>query len=313
MTAPRPPEPVTRKADLQDAVGLVGVWSRRISELRFTKAREFAQEVEALGYGAIWIPEGVDDKEALSHAALLLGATRRTVVATGIASIWARDPVATMNGARALAEAFPGRFLLGLGVSHAPEAAARGRDYQRPLSTMRAYLDAMDRAPLRAAEPAAAVSRVLAALAPRMLELARERADGSHPYFVPVAHTAFARDVLGPGPILAPEQAVVLEESPDVARRIAREYMRPYLALENYRRNLLRLGWRQADLDGGASDALVDALVAWGTTADVHARIRAHHEAGADHVCIQPLASDARSQLAQLRALAALLTETAST
>ena len=177
---------------------------------------------------------------------------------------------------------------------------------------MRAYLDAMDRAPLRA-EPAAAVSRVLAALAPRMLELARERADGSHPYFVPVSHTTFARNLLGPGPMLAPEQAVLLEKRPEVARRVAREHMRPYLALENYRRNLLRLGWRIADMRGGGSEALVDAIVAWGTAADVQARISAHHDAGADHVCIQPLASDARSQLAQLRALAALLPGTAST
>lgn len=298
---------MSRNNDVLEALGAVGVWSRRVGGLPFSQERETVREIEALGYGAIWIPEGVDDKEALSHAALLLGATERIVIATGIASIWARDPVAMANGANALAEAFPGRFILGLGISHVPEVKTRGLTYQKPLETMRSYLESMEQARLRAPGPPQPLPRLLAALAPRMLELARAKTDGSHPYFVPVSHTTFARQTLGDDPILAPEQAVVVETRPDVARRVARDHMRHYLTLDNYRRNLLRLGWAESDLAEGGSDALVDEIVAWGSVQDMKERVRAHHEAGADHVSIQPLEGGAASQLEQLRELASVL------
>ena len=199
--------------------------------------------------------------------------------------------MAMANGARALSEAYPGRFLLGIGVSHAPAVAKRGGTYGRPVETMRAYLEAMDTALYRGPQ-AAETPVVLAALGPRMLELAAERTLGAHPYFVPVEHTAFARETMGRGPMLAPEQAVVLTIDAEKARAVGRAHIRYYLELDNYRRNLVRLGWSEADLAGDGSDALVDALVAWGDEDAIAARVKAHLDAGADHVCIQTLGDD---------------------
>lgn len=290
------------------ALGRVGVWTFALDRLPVERAREAVAEIEDLGFPALWIPEGLGSKEALSHAALLLGAGRRIVVATGIASIWARDPVAMAGGARNLQDAFRGRFVLGIGVSHRTSVDRRGAArYERPCARMRAYLDAMD----AARYPAPGVAdppRVLAALGPRMLRLAAERSAGAHPYFVPVEHTALARETLGPGPLLAPEQAVVLERDPAAAREIARAYMVHYLKLENYSRNLLRLGWREEDLGGGASDRLVDAIVAWGDAGRIAGRVREHLDAGADHVCVQVLGRDPSDVgLASLRELAPAL------
>jgi probable F420-dependent oxidoreductase len=225
----------------------------------------------------------------------LLSATRRIVVAPGIANLYARDAVAMAAGQRTLCEAFPDRFLLGIGVSHRPSVEGiRGHRYGPPIATMRAYLDAMDAAPYapprREPEP-----RLLAALGPRMLELAASRANGAHPYFVPVEHTEIARRVLGAGPLLATEQAVVLERDPTKAREIARRHTTNYLRLENYVNNLRRLGYGDDDLADGGSDRLVDDIVAWGSLEDVTARIRAHLDRGADHVCIQVLPADPRS------------------
>ena len=229
------------------------------------------------------------------------------VVATGIASIYARDATATANGARGLAEAYPGRFLLGLGVSHAPSVAQRGGTYGPPVATMRAYLDAIDATgPAFAADGDETPERVLAALGPLMLKLAGERTAGAHPYFVPVAHTAVARDVLGAGPVLAVEQGAVLEADARRAREIARAaYTRRYLGLENYLASLRRLGFADADLqpDGG-SDALVDAVVAHGDAAAIAARVNEHRARGADHVCVQVFRAAAGLPLAELRALA---------
>lgn len=289
-------------------LGRVGVWSFQVGRLGATEARAFVQQVERLGFGALWIPEVAASKEILSHAALLLGSSERIVVATGIANIWVRDAVAAMNGARALAEAYPGRFLLGLGVSHAPSVRQRGRQYERPLAAMRAYLDAMDAAPYTAPAPPEGIWRVLAALRPGMLRLAAERTLGAHPYFVPVEHTAEARQVLGPDPLLAVEQAAILEPDPTRARAAARAHMATYLRLENYVGNLRRLGWPEADLADGGSDRLVDALVAWGDEAAIRARVEAHLRAGADHVCLQLLEADPPlTQLAQLQAIAPAL------
>jgi probable F420-dependent oxidoreductase len=197
-------------------------------------------------------------------------------------------------GQRSLCEAFPGRFLLGLGVSHQPMVDhLRGQHYEKPYTKMRTYLDAMDGALYMAAPPSEEPGRVLAALGPKMLELAATRALGAHPYFVPVEHTALARETLGTGPMLCPEQAVVLSTDPIEARAAARQHMATYLGLPNYTNNLRRLGWVDADLGDGGSDRLVDAIVAWGDEDAVIARVQAHLDAGADHVCVQVLDSDA--------------------
>jgi probable F420-dependent oxidoreductase len=272
---------------LARTLGPVGVWSWALQRLSAADAGATARQIEGLGYRVTWIPETVGNKEIMSHAAILLAGTTRLAVASGIASIHARDPMAMANGARALAEAYPGRFVLGLGVSHAPSVASRGGSYGRPVETMRAYLDAMDAAPYGAPEPDPPVPIVLAALGPRMLELAAERADGAHPYFVPVEHTPFARQHLGPEPCLVVEQTAVLTGDPAEGRRIGRAFAKNYLALANYANNLRRFGWNDADLAGGGSDRLIDAVIAWGDVDAIVRRVRAHLDGGADQVCIQ--------------------------
>ncbi len=290
-------------------LGRVGIWSMQLSRMPATAVREAVARIEALGFRTIWAPETLA-KEAMAQAAVLLAAGSESVVATGIANIWARDPVAMINGARTLTEAYPGRFVLGIGVGHAPTAARRGHDYRQPLATMTAYLDAMAQAPFLGPEPAEAPPLVLAALGPRMLRLAAERARGAHPYFVTVEHTTFARSILGAGPLLAPEQGVVLCAEVAEARTIARAHMRHYLALDNYSNNLRRLGWGDADLADGGSDALVDAVVAWGTADAIQARVAAHLAAGADHVGVQVLNGPAdRFPLEELQRLAPALLE----
>lgn len=272
-------------------LGRVGLW-HFLDVHPAAVTRDAAREIEALGFRALWIPEALG-REAFTHAALLLAATERLVVATGIANVWARDAMAMAAAQRTLAEAHPDRFLLGLGVSHAPLVAGmRGHDYRKPLSFLRAYLDAMDAAPFMAAAPAAPPPRVLASLHPKSLALARERAWGSHPYFVPPEHTAKARAALGPEKLLAPEQMVCFARDASAARAIARRHMQTYLGLPNYTRNLRALGYGDRDLEGGGSDRLVDAIVAWGGIDAVVARVRAHHDAGADHVCLQVLRDD---------------------
>lgn len=274
-------------------IGRVGLWTFQAERHRAAAAQEFAAEVEAAGYGALWVPESLGSKEVFSHTALLLSGTRRIVVASGIANIYARDPVAMANGERTLADWFPGRFLLGLGVSHAPIVKQRaGKDYTPPVPTMRAYLDAMDAAPYVGPKPAPPAPRVLAALGPQMLKLAGLRTAGAHPYFVPVEHTPIARTVLGEGPVLAVEQAVALETDPDKARTLARLHMKRYLGLDNYRNNLMRLGWSEDDLANVGSDRLVDAIVAWGDEAAIRERVQAHLARGADHVCVQILTAE---------------------
>jgi len=288
-------------------IGRIGIWTFQLEQQPAVRAREAAAELEAMGWGAIWIPEALG-REAFTHAAVLLAATRRIPIATGIANIWVRDPMAMAGAQKTLAEAYPDRFLLGIGVSHAPIAAMRGYEYARPLSAMRAYLDAMDSAPFVAPAPAAAPPRVLGALAPRMLRLAAERAWGAHPYFVPPEHTARARAILGPDRLLAPEQAVVLETDATAARTIGRAHMAIYLGLDNYRNNLFRLGFTDADMTPPGSDRLVDAIVAWGDLDAVARRVAAHHDAGADHVCLQVLDPDPGAlPMRQWRELAAAL------
>ena len=277
----------------------IGAWLGPLSLRSAAETRELAPELEEVGYGAIWFGEGVGTKECFTQAATLLSWTKRAVVGSGILNIYARDPMATANGARTLADAYPGRFLLGIGVSHAPSVAERGHDYARPVATMRSYLDAMDEAGFRGVEPAEPAPRVLAALGPKMLELAAERAHGAHPYFTPPEHTAMAREIMGAGRLLAPEQAFVLDTDPSSARAKAREHMGYYLALDNYRRNLQRIGFSEDDL-AGPSDRLVDAIVAWGDVEAVQARVKAHLDAGADHVCVQAVGDEPLDELRQV-------------
>ena len=288
-------------------IGKIGIWTFNLDLQPARKAQEAAAEIEALGFGAIWIPEALG-REAFSSAGVLLAGTSKITVATGIANIWVRDPMAMAGAQKTLTEAYPDRFLLGIGVSHAPLVGMRGHDYAKPLSAMRTYLDAMASAPFMAVPPSTEPVTVIGALAPKMLELAAARTRGAHPYFVPPEHTAFARKHLGSGPLLAPEQAVVLETDADKARGIARVHMATYLGLPNYVNNLKRLGFTDADIADGGSDRLVDAIVAWGSLDTVVKRVRAHHEAGADHVCIQVLDMDPRTvPMRQWRELAAAL------
>ena len=293
--------------NLRDRFGRVGVWFGPIGLLPAKDERAAIARIEELGYGAAWFGEGLNNREALSHAALLLGASERIPVASGVASIWVRDATAAINGANTLNEAYDGRFLLGIGVSHAPAVNLRGGNYEKPLTAMREYLEAMDQITYGAPKPADPSPVVLAALRPRMLELARDRTSGAHPYFVPPEHTERARGVLGPDPFLAPEQVVVLEAEPARAREIARRHMALYLALPNYVNNLRQLGYDDADFADGGSERLVDAIVAWGDEEAIAGRVREHLDAGADHVAVQAYADDGHEALAQLERLAPAL------
>jgi probable F420-dependent oxidoreductase len=295
---------------LAEMLGPAGVWSWALQRLGASDAGAAARGLEAIGYPAVWIPETLGNKEVFGHAGILLAATQRIAVASGIASIHARDPMAMANGARTLGEAYPGRFVLGIGVSHAPSVATRGGSYGPPIETMRAYLDAMAAAPYGAPEPVPPVPLVLAALGPRMLELAAERSDGAHPYFVPVEHSAFARRHLGPEPCLVVEQTAVLATDPAEGRRVARAFAKNYLALPNYANNLRRLGWSDDDLAGEGSDRLIDAVIVCGDVDAIVGRVRAHLDAGADSVCLQVRAqSSADPALGALAEIAAALLE----
>jgi probable F420-dependent oxidoreductase len=296
-----------RALQLRDRIGRVGVWLGGIGLAPAAEERAAIARIEELGYGAAWLGEAPNNREALSHAALLLSASERLMIATGIANIWVRDATAAINGANTLNEAWDGRFLLGLGVSHAPIVNSRGHNYDKPLSAMRDYLEAIDQhthGPPSGEHPSPVL---LAALRPKMLELARDRTAGAHPYFVPPAHTANARAVLGTQPLLAPEQVVVLETDPARARAIGRRHMAIYLMLPNYVENLRTLGFDDRDFADGGSDRLLDAIVAWGDEEAIAARVREHLDAGADHVAIQAYAEDAGASLAALERLAPTL------
>jgi probable F420-dependent oxidoreductase len=254
----------------------LGVWvsARRLGEERLGEA---ARVAEGLGYGVFW----VGGSPRLPLLRPVLAASERLVAATGIVNIWAYEPEQLAAEYAELAADFPGRLLVGLGVGH-PEATA---EYARPLSAMGAFLDGLD----GAATPIPRERRCLAALAPEMLALSRERSLGAIPYFVPVAHTAAARAALGEGRLLAPEVAVVVDEHADRGRQTAREYAHTYLGLRNYASNLLRHGFDSEDLADGGSDRLIDAVVPHGSPAKVAASVRAHLDAGADHVAVQTL------------------------
>lgn len=252
-------------------------------------AAEAAQRIETLGYAALWIPETVG-RNPLVFASWLLANTRDLIVATGIANIYHREPGVMLAAQNALAEQSNNRFLLGMGVSHKPLVeGVRGLQYTAPVATMRQYLDKMAAAPYQGVPPSEAPPTVIAALGPKMLGLARDKCAGAHPYFTSPEHTAVAREILGPDKWLCVEQKVVFEPNAEKARDLARPVAGIYLGLPNYRNNWLRMGLSEADLENGGSDKFIDATFAWGTTDAIKARIQEHFDAGADHVCIQPV------------------------
>jgi probable F420-dependent oxidoreductase len=279
-------------------LGAVGVWWSGPWTSSDNPSVDVPAELERLGFSALWSTGGFRPGIP-GRFRRLLASTQNLVVATGITNVWLTSPEAIARGAAALDMEFPNRFLLGLGASHASVVAR----YDRPLTTVATFLDGLD-----GSDPSVPVTgRVLAALGPRMLELAGSRTLGAHPYFVPVEHTAWARTKLGPGHVLAPEVSVVVEQDPFEARRKAREFAARYLALPNYARNLMRFGFTEEDVADGGSDRLIDAVVAWGSPDQVARRVRDHLEAGADHVCVQVVPDLDDFPLEAYRSLAAEL------
>ena len=274
---------------VRSRLGRVGAWTFAFDA---RPAEQVAIDARAIGYPSLWIPEGGGSRDVVGNLSWLLASTERLTVASGIANITAREPEVLQGGATLLADAYGERLVLGIGVGHEYTTERRGREWAGPLARMRAYLDAMDEAAPTWPAPQVPVRRLLAALGDGMLRLSAERALGAHSYFVPVEHTARAREVLGAEPVLAVELTVVLESDPGEARRIARGWTVHYLELPNYANNWRRLGFGDGDLAGGGSDRLVDAAVAWGSVDDVVARVDDHLDAGADHVCVQVIADD---------------------
>jgi probable F420-dependent oxidoreductase len=274
-------------------VGRIGIWVRQAG-----LSAELAREVESMGYGAVWI--GSSPGGDLRIADELLTATKTLVVATGIVNIWADDAATIAKAHHRITAAFPGRFLLGVGVGH-PEATS---DYQHPYRNLVQYLDVLD------AEGVSPDERALAALGPKVLALARDRSAGAHPYLTTPEHTRQARELLGPEPLLAPEQKIVIEADPETARGLARRAVaKPYLELTNYLANLRRLGWSDDDFAAGGSDALIDALVGHGDAATAAVRVQQHLDAGADHVAIQLVSADGDDPIDGYRRLAQALTQ----
>jgi probable F420-dependent oxidoreductase len=276
-------------------IGKIGIWFF-LDAMSAAQTVEFARKVETLGYGAIWIPEAVG-REPFAHVGYLAAHTERIVFATGIANIYARDPITMSAASKTVAELSNGRFLLGIGVSHRPLVTnLRGHSYDKPYTYMKEYLTRMKGALYRAPHPVEQVPMVLAALHPKMLQLSATEANGTHTYFVPPEHTARARGAIGPKPWICAAQAVILETDPARARAMARTYMKTYVPrLPNYTNNLKALGWKDEDFENGCSDALVDAIVAWGDEQKIRDRIDAHLKAGATHVCILPIRVDNES------------------
>ena len=266
----------------------VGLWTMTLEAVPVGRATEIVGEVESLGYRALWLPEAWG-REAFTSAGLALGATSSMVIATGIANIWARDAVSAVNASRTLNAAYTERFVLGLGVSHQPLVERlRGHHYATPLTAMREYLTAMDAAPMHAVEREQPYARVLAALGPKMMELAAEKADGVHPYLVTPEHTAQARAAVG-DKFVAVEQAVVLGGSREDFYARAHAHLEFYTGLANYRNSWRRLGFTDEDFVRGGSERLCDAMVVHGDEEAIRSRVDEHREAGADHVCLQVL------------------------
>jgi probable F420-dependent oxidoreductase len=272
-------------------LGRLGVWTW-LDAMSAEEAAAFARRIESWGYSALWIPEAVG-RDPFAFIGYLAARTESLVFCTGIANVYARDPMTMRAIQKTLSELAPGRFVLGLGVSHHHLVErVRGHEYKKPLSTMRSYLDAMEKALYMGRQPEEDAPIVLAALRDKMLGLAATRARGAHPYLVPPEHTARARGVMGQEAWLCPEQMVLRETDPAKAREIARRNLRDYVRLPNYQNNLRQFGFTDADFEDNGSDRLVDEIVAWGDEDAIRARIQAHWDAGADHVCIQPFRAD---------------------
>ncbi len=285
--------------------GRLGIWAGEFRLLDDPVALgDAAAELEGLGFRALFVPGGAGRGDVLGRVASLLDATSEVEVATGILNVWMHEPAAVAAASVALDAASGGRFLLGLGIGHAPlvDRDAPGR-FREPLATMARYLDALDAAP----EPVRPERRFLAALGPKMLDLSRDRSLGSHPYCTTVTHTRFARERLGRGALLAVGVTLALEREPVAARARARRFLSTYLRLPNYVHALLAHGVAPEDLEGGGSDALCDAVVGWGDEDALVGRVAAHLEAGADHVCVQLLHDGPELPLAGWRTLARLL------
>ncbi len=275
--------------DLREHLRTLGIWYFT-DAMPVGQAEELAGRVEQLGYSTLWLPDTVG-RDPFAHIAHLADGTSTLVFATGIASIFHRHPGAMKQAANTLAEQTGGRFVLGLGVSHAPMVEGLRRlDYSKPLTQMRDYLAAMDAAPYSATPPEPPPPRLLAALGPKMTELAREAADGTHPYWTTPEHTAQAREILGPDKLLCVEQKVVLSTDAAAARELAASAIAGYADLPNYRNNWKRLGFSDDEIDARAP-RFVDAVVAWGDADTIRERLQAHSDAGATHVCIQPLSA----------------------
>ncbi len=271
-------------------IGRVGLWTGQLDALPTSQVRDLAQELEAMGWPCLWRPES-SGRDALVSAAHILDATSILRVATGIAQIHARHPHTTRAAQKTLHEASGGRFLLGLGVSHAVFIeGSRKLEYRTPYTDMVTYLAAMAEAPFTAVAAPDDPPTVIAALGPKMLQLAATAADGAHPYFSPVEHTAFARETMGAGPLLAPELMAIVDTDRARAHELAARHMRRYLQLPNYANNLLRHGFNDDDVTG-PSERLIDAIVVCGDVDAIVDRVRQHHDAGADHVCVQVLTS----------------------
>ncbi|PRY34884.1 TIGR03620 family F420-dependent LLM class oxidoreductase [Umezawaea tangerina] len=285
-------------------LGRVGVWTNHLDTFPIAVALQAAVELEDLGCPALWLTE-TTGREALTQASIVLGATRRMTVATGVATIYGRDPVTMAQAQRTLAEAHPGRFLLGLGVSHPWFVEeVRGQVFGKRVPSMRSYLDRMDTASFGPPDGGKEAPRVIGAVGPRMLALAAERTDGAFPFCVPVEHTRRTRELMGPDAFLAVEQAVVLTSDRERARALARSYIAA--SLPNRGPVLADLGYR-LELDGPAGDRLVEALVVWGGLAEIEARAQEHLAAGADHVCLYVIGAPSdRPPLPEWRALAPL-------
>ncbi|WP_431904214.1 TIGR03620 family F420-dependent LLM class oxidoreductase [Nonomuraea sp. bgisy101] len=291
-------------------LGRVGIWTFAFDGRPAGEVRDAAAEIEELGYGTVWFGEGLG-RDTVSQAWLLLSATRRITVAAGIANIALRDPISMAAAERSLSEAHPGRYLLGLGGHRVSDAPIQVDGYAVPgrgkaVATMTAYLDAMDAVPLDSPPPRPPY-RMLAALGPQMLALAGRRTLGAHSYFVPVEHTALAREIMGPDALLAVEQVVVLDHDLDRAREVAGEHVSSYRGAAPHQiASLRRLGFGEDEIAHG-SERLVDAIVAYGGAEAIEKRVRAHVDAGADHVCLQVLTERPGAlPLAQWRELSAL-------
>lgn len=284
-------------------IGTYGIWTNVFDQHPTSVVREGVAALDRMGWGAVWRPEATG-RDPLVSAAIYLDAADRIAVATGIAQTYARHPLTMSAGIKTLDEAHPGRFLLGLGVSHAAQIEGiRGLDYSTPLTDMSRYLDAMDEAPFTALAASDRPPRILAALGPKMLALSAEKADGAHPYFTTPEHTETARAIIGPDKYLAPEQMCVVESDPATARAIARQHMARYLQMPNYTNNLQRLGFEAAEI-ADMSDRLVDGIVVWGSVETIVERVQEHLDAGADHVCIQTLREGTELPIDDWQALA---------